>query len=136
MTPMNPEPNPDNIIATPRRPRGEIIDLATREVWQALEPTPLDWWKALDLDAPLVKAGLGRGNMDQTWFRRSPDAAEDGPLRTREIAGRTFFYCARAPVNIPTGIPRRMNITAPGPSRAPGIRVASGAYRSTSCVPF
>ena len=107
-TPEPPAAAPFNAVASPRASRGEIIDLATREVWQDWNPTPRDWWDALELEAPLVKAGYGCGNMDRMWFRRSPDADADGPVREREIAGRRFFYCARAPKDIGQGNPRRM----------------------------
>jgi len=99
-----------NTVPHPREGRGEIIDLTTRAVWQDLEPTPRDWWRDLSLDAPLMKAGYGSGNMDRMWFRRSPDAGVDGPVRTREIAGRQFFYCARAPGDMGQGNPRRLMV--------------------------
>ena len=95
-------------IENAREQRGEIVDLTTREVWQDRDPTPRDWWDALELEAPLVKVGRGAGSMDRMWFRRSPDADVDGPVREREIAGRPFFYCARAPADMGQGNPRRM----------------------------
>lgn len=101
----SPSGEPANRIASPRRARCEIIDVATREVWQDVDPTPRRWWGDLTLEPPLAKAGYGSGNMDRTWFRRSPDAGEDGPVRTREIAGRQFFFCAR-PVEMQPGNPR------------------------------
>jgi len=99
-----------NEVARPREGRGEIIDLQTREVWQDRNPTPRSWWDELALQAPLLKAGYGAGNMDRMWFRRSPGAEADGPVRTREIAGRVFFCCARAPAGMGEGEPRRLMV--------------------------
>jgi len=99
-----------NEVPDPRRDRGEIIDLQAREVWQDLNPTPRSWWDDLDLEAPLLKLGYGSGNMDRMWFRRSPDAGVDGPVRTREIGGRRFFYCAKAPNSMGQGDPRRLMV--------------------------
>jgi hypothetical protein len=99
-----------NAVPNPREGRGEIIDLTTREVWQDRNPTPRAWWNELSLEAPLLKAGYGAGNMDRMWFRRSPDAEVDGPVREREIAGRQFFCCARAPGDMGQGNPRRLMV--------------------------
>jgi len=97
-----------NSVPNPREDRCEIVDLSTREVWQDQNPTPRDWWDGLSLEAPLMKAGYGSGNMDRMWFRRSPDADVDGPVRMREIAGRQFFYCAKVPDDMGEGNPRRI----------------------------
>jgi hypothetical protein len=99
-----------NEVPDPRRDRGEIIDLQAREVWQDLNPTPRSWWDDLTLEAPFLKLGYGSGNMDRMWFRRSPDAGVDGPVRTREIGGRRFFYCAKAPNSMGDGEPRRLMV--------------------------
>jgi hypothetical protein len=96
-----------NPIEQPRESRAEIIDTTTREVWQDRLPTPRAWWDGLELEAPYAKAGYGAGSMDGMWFRRSPGAAEDGPVRTHEIGGRAFFCCAVAPGAIEPGTPRR-----------------------------
>lgn len=101
------ETESNRVISNAREPRCELIDAATREVWQDFEPTPRDWYDALELEAPLAKAGYGAGAMDRAWFRRSPGASEDGPVRTREIAGRRFFHCA-TPVRIEAGPPRHI----------------------------
>lgn len=99
-----------NEMPSPREGRCEIVDVSTREVWQDLEPTPRAWYDDLKLEPPFVKVGYGAGNMDRMWFRRSPDADVDGPVRTREIEGRAFFFCARAPADIGQGNPRRMMV--------------------------
>ncbi len=91
-----------------REARAEVVDLSKREIWQDLDPTPRSWWDALELEAPLAKVGWGTGSMDWMWFRRSPDAAEDGPVRTCEIGGRQFFYCARPEGAMGDGNPRRL----------------------------
>ena len=64
----------------------------------------------MTLEAPLVKAGYGSGNMDRMWFRRSPGASLDGPLRKRTIADREFFHCANAPSEMGQGNPRFMRV--------------------------
>jgi hypothetical protein len=97
-----------NAVEHPRESRGEIIDVTTREVWQDVDPTPRAWWDSLELEPPLLKAGYGSGNMDRTWFRRSPDAAADGPVRRREIAGRDFFHCASTTGAMEEDTPRRL----------------------------
>lgn len=99
-----------NRLPDPRIPRCEIIDITTREVWQDLNPTPLDWYEEVVLDPTLRKVGCGTASCDETWFRRSPDGEADGPVRTREIDGRPFFFCARPPSEIPQGDPRYMEV--------------------------
>jgi hypothetical protein len=107
--------NPDRIrelnwVPDPRKSRCEIMDTATREVWQDCNPTPRQWYDDLQLEPNHVKAGFGSGNFDSMWFRRSPDGVEDGPVRRSEIQGRSFFFCARAPSEIPSGNPIYMVI--------------------------
>ena len=99
-----------NAVPNPRESRGEIVDLSTREVWQDFCPTPRSWWDGLALEPPLMKAGYGSGNMDRMWFRRSPGADEDGPVRKRDIAGREFFFCARPLGVMPQESPRRLMV--------------------------
>ena len=93
-----------------RESRCEIVDSSTREVWQDFEPTPRQWYDDLEPAPPLVKVAYGSGNMDRAWFRRSPDGEVDGPVRTREIDGRRFFYCATPMGSMSDGVPRRLMV--------------------------
>jgi len=93
-----------------REPRCEIVEVATREVWQGYDPCTRAWYEALDPGEGFVKVGFGAGIMDRSWFRRSPDANVDGPVRTREFDTRPFFLCARAPADVDPGPPRRMMV--------------------------
>ena len=73
----------------------EILDTSTRQVWQALEPATREDYDALELEPPFIKVGIGSGAMDESYFRRSPGAAADGPMKTLELGGHTWSYCAR-----------------------------------------
>ncbi len=46
----------------------EILDLSTQAVWQSLEPMTMDEFKAFPLVEGFIKAGIGRGAMDEHWF--------------------------------------------------------------------
>ena len=48
--------------------------------------------------------------MDEHWFRRSPGAAEDGPVALREFGGHEFLHCAN-----PVGNPMAEPIEPGGP---------------------
>ena len=98
----------ENAVVRPREPRCEFLDTATREVWQAFKPVPRDWYDTVELEANLIRVGYASGYFDRAWFRRSPDADRDGPVRTRTIDGRAFFYCAGPPLDGATGDPKRM----------------------------
>jgi len=99
-----------NCVHQPREPRCEILDTASRDVWQAFTPVPREWYDAVELEPGLVRVGYGSGFFDRAWFRRSPDADHDGPVRTRLIDGREFFFCARPPLAGATGDPPRMMV--------------------------
>lgn len=123
----------ENATILPREPHCELLDTATHEVWLSREPTPRDEYARLDPPAPLVKSGHGSGGMDRAWFRRSPGAAEDGPLRTREIGGRVFQLVARPELGgVRGGYPRRLlvhkhHVIAFAPGRTiPLLRGADG----------
>ena len=102
--------DPRNEARDVREPRCEILEVATRDVWQGFDPCSRAWYEALALGPGFLKVGWGAGTMDRSWFRRSPGADVDGPVRTRELAGRAFFACARAPEDVEPGPPRRMMI--------------------------
>ena len=75
----------------------EIIDLETNTVWQSHLPMSGDIYDHLELPPTLRKVGLGRGVMDEHYFRRSPQAPVDGPVTEKVIAGHVFFHCANPP---------------------------------------
>ena len=95
-----------NEVLRIQEPRHEVIEVATGNVWQAFEPTPADWLEGVELEPGFVSVGHGAGIMDRSWFRRSPGAEADGPAEERDIAGRRFFLCARAPASFDPGPPR------------------------------
>ena len=77
----------------------EIIDLDTGTVWQSHLPMSRDIYDNLELPPALRKVGIGRGVMDQHYFRRSPQASVDGPVTEKVIAGHAFFHCANPPAD-------------------------------------
>jgi hypothetical protein len=112
---MTSAPCPDlsalNATVQPREPHCELLDTTTHEIWLSREPVLRAWYDALAPEAPLVKSGHGRGAMDRAWFRRSPGASEDGPLRKREIDGRVFQLVARPELPGARGeLPRRLRV--------------------------
>lgn len=84
-----------NTLVGARELHVELIDVATREVWQSFAPLTKQWFFDLELEPGLAKIGIGRGAMDEHGFRRSPGADADGPLRSREFGGELFIHCAR-----------------------------------------
>lgn len=73
----------------------EILDASTQEVWQTLQVVTLEDHRALDVGDAFRKVGIASGAMDASYFRRSPGADADGPMRTMEFGGHTWSYCAR-----------------------------------------
>jgi hypothetical protein len=91
-----------NFLVDPAEPHMEVLDTQTREVWQSRLPVSRDEYDAMVIDAPLIKIGIGCAAMDAHYFRRSPGAAHDGPVRLREISGRVFLFCAMPDAAGPT----------------------------------
>ena len=83
-----------NLMLEPGGLHMEVMDLPTRRVWQSRRSLAREAYDAMELEPPLVKVGIGRGAMDEHWFRRSPGAPQDGQLACREIDGREFVLCA------------------------------------------
>ena len=81
-------------------PHFEVIDTATQEVWQSVHAVDDETFRAMDPGPGMRKIGVGTGAMVLHFFRRSPDADRDGPVRTREIGGHACFHCAR-PIGAP-----------------------------------
>jgi hypothetical protein len=86
-------------LVAPRDLHMEIIDPATRAVWQSIEPISMAAYKAFTVEPPFLKVGIGASVMDEHWFERSPGAAPDGAMEVREIGGRRFAFCAVAPAD-------------------------------------
>jgi hypothetical protein len=102
-----------NFIHESRNLHIEIIDTDTRQVWQALDPCTREEFQKLSVAPPFAKVGIGRGSMDRSYFSRSPDAAQDGPMLTREFDGRVFSLCARpGDMSLPSGPegPRQVSV--------------------------
>ena len=77
------------------RALGEIMELATRNTWMSYQPISEQQYEQLRLPQGFVKSGHGIGAMDLAYFRRSPDAPEDGPLQTMQVDGYLFMHVAR-----------------------------------------
>ena len=88
---------PENQLVNCREPHAEFLDTATGTVWQSHLPITAEEWAELTLPEPLVKLGLGRGAMDEHWFRCSPGAEAPGAVSERTVAGRRFIHCANPP---------------------------------------
>lgn len=84
-----------NITQAPRELHMEVMNLQTRDVWVCQQPITEAQFKALKVNAPLMKVGYGRAAFDFAYFRRSPGAAEDGALETTIIDGLGFARVAR-----------------------------------------
>ena len=105
---------PENFMISPGQPHMEIIDTRSQQVWQSLAPVSREDYDAMEIEPHLRRVGHGIGTMDQHCFRRSPDAAEDGPMELAEFGGRRFGNCARpdSPPTQPegTGGPTRLSV--------------------------
>lgn len=74
---------------------GEITELVTRNVWLSHKPITAEQFEALSVPEGFIKSGTGIASMDLAYFRRSPDAEQDGPLETMDLGGRLFMHVAR-----------------------------------------
>lgn len=84
-----------------RQTHCELIDLSEGSVWQSTLPMDHATYKAMELPPGYARVGIGAGVMDAHYFRRSPGADTDGPVRERAIAGHAFFHCANPPKDGP-----------------------------------
>ena len=99
-------------------PHAELIDTATREVWQTLAPIPREQYDALDTPEGWHRVGLGSGAMDEHWFRRSPGDEKDGP----EAGSNTLRWQRRRESSPPpptVGVKPRAALARPRPGRPP-----------------
>ena len=74
----------------------EIIEGATGRVWICQAPMTRDEYDALPAGVPdgYAPLGIGRSVADVAYFRRSPGAAEDGPVETQAVGDHTFSFIA------------------------------------------
>ncbi len=86
-----------NYLIDCQQPHAEVLEVATRTVWQSVEPISSAEFAALALPEGMVPVGLGCGVMDMHYFRQSPGAEAPGPVRDRRIDGRRFIHCANPP---------------------------------------
>jgi len=77
-----------------QQPHAEVIEVATRNVWQSVEPLSHEQFAQLALPEGIVPVGMGSGVMDAHYFRQSPGAEAPGSVRERFIDGRRFIHCA------------------------------------------
>ena len=77
-----------------QQPHAEVLEVATRTVWQSVEPMSREEFAQLALPEGMVPVGIGCGVMDAHYFRQSPGAEAPGPVRDRLIDGRRFIHCA------------------------------------------
>ena len=110
-----------NHLVDPDEPHMEIIDLETREVWQSVHPVLMDEFRAMQLAPGLSKLGIGLAAMDAHYFRRSPGAAEDGPVRTRDFDGRLILFCAQpeGEATLPAGGGEYVHVVEGGAGKPP-----------------
>jgi hypothetical protein len=73
----------------------ELIELATRNVRLSHKPMTTPQYENLVIPEGYIKSGTGYASMDLAYFRRPPDAKEDGPLDTMEIDAQKFMRVAR-----------------------------------------
>ena len=85
-----------NRTADVRELHMEIMNTTTREVWIAQSISTRAEYDALELEPPFTKVGIGRGAMDEAYFRAPPGPDGAGPLETREFGRILFSLNARA----------------------------------------
>ena len=96
----------ENYLINCQQAHAEVIDLATRNIWQSVEPLSSEELTKLALPERFAPVGIGSAVMDEHYFRQSPGAAAPGPVNDRVIDGRRFIHCANPPAAGPeTPIP-------------------------------
>ncbi len=71
------------------------MDDATFGVWLSTAPISPEEYAALVVPEGFRKSGVGRSHHDAAFFRRPPNAENDGPVETTRIGDRTFALVAR-----------------------------------------
>ena len=74
---------------------GEVMDDATFGVWLSIETISPEEYAALIVPEGFRKSGVGRSQHDAAFFRRPPNANNDGPVETTHIDNREFALVAR-----------------------------------------
>lgn len=92
---------PDNWTHGAGTTHGELMQPETGAVWLAQQPVTRERYEALAIPDGFLQSGIGESVADVAYFRRSPDAAFDGPLETIEIDGLRFSRVARPGVPEP-----------------------------------
>lgn len=82
----------------------EVADSTTGLVWMSAAPVDISDFEALQLEAPLVKVGVGQASMDCSGFHYSPIAPGE-PVRERIINGRKFINVAVPKGQMPPSVP-------------------------------
>lgn len=72
----------------------EILDTRSMQVWQVMNNVTRDEYKAVEVDDVYRKVGVGALAAHSSFFRRSPGAESDGPMRTLELGGHRWSLCA------------------------------------------
>lgn len=85
----------ENVTQAPRELHMEMFNAQTGDVWLNQSPVTMDEYKAFKPAPPFMKSGIGRSSFDTAHFRRSPGAAEDGPLETCEVGGMRWARVAK-----------------------------------------
>jgi hypothetical protein len=80
---------------------GEIMELATLNVWLCQQSFTLEEYEALEPPEGFIKSGMGRSSHDAAYFRRPPAESKDGPLETMTVNGRRFSHVAMPGKNDP-----------------------------------
>jgi hypothetical protein len=91
----------ENYLIDCQQPHAEVLEVATRTVWQSAEPISHEAFAQLALPEGILPVGIGSGVMDAHYFRQSPGAAAPGPVQDRFIDGRRFIHCANPPAGGP-----------------------------------
>jgi len=86
-----------NFILDCHKPHAEVMELASKTVWQSRLPMARETLENLSLPPGFIGVGIGTAVMDAHYFRRSPGNANDGPVSERDIAGHQFVHCANPP---------------------------------------
>ena len=84
-----------------QQPHAEVIEVATRTVWQGVKPITHEELAQLDLPHGFAPVGVGSAVMDEHYFRQSPGAEAPGRVTERIIDGRRFVHCANPPATGP-----------------------------------
>ena len=83
----------ENYMIDCQQPHAEVIEVATRTVWQGVKPITHEELAQLDLPHGFAPVGVGSAVMNEHYFRQSPGAEAPGPV-TERINARYNLYLA------------------------------------------